>query len=288
MTSQPRTISVRTDRQAKRVADTVVACGPIHEFSQSVTILIHGFQNSVERASESYQRFRRGFANAASPSSRPAVERIWYYHWPGDLDQKIISTASFPTRIPDAERSGERLARFLLDHVSPESRISLVAHSLGCLVALETVRMVEASHPGSAVIDHVVLLAAAVPEVQCMPGDSEAIFYPSRERREVAIFSHNDRALGVVYKLGLQQYTGKQFDAVGKYGGPPRRWNATFHSGLGHGDYWPSRWIAQQVAVEFGVAQRRFLDTWTEVSVVLPSVEVAERALSVRALPVVP
>src|SRR4051794_24091940 len=91
---------------------------------------------------------------------------IWGVHWPGDHESKAVSFAMFNDRIPKAYTSGQMLSeQWLSDRRG--KRIVLIAHSLGCRVALEAVRWLRTHSVAGVEIDAVFLMAAAVPVRQC-------------------------------------------------------------------------------------------------------------------------
>lgn len=101
-----------------------------------------------------------------------ALENIWEVYWPGfeprwvtllprDQDAVWYSVATYSKQVPKAAAAGEQLGIYL-SRLASRPSIVLVAHSLGCRVALEAFREMEEDGHGGRVVAFC-LMAAAVP-----------------------------------------------------------------------------------------------------------------------------
>ena len=248
-----------------------------------LVILIHGYQNSETAAMRSYDRFRGVLRTALWIDSEEELGTFWEFHWPGDHPNKVISIATFAARIGDARQSGQLLAEFLGGR-SPEQEVILIAHSLGCRVALDAERSIRRLGPRyhGATIRGLFLMAAAVPETLCDPG--RQFDRPVPGSLDYAFYSHRDTVLAKTFPLGSQMY-GEGRDAVGSDGDPQSRWERRDETGTGlrHKDYWGSYPVAAQIGGYLGYAgdrplpDRRDPADWAE--------QAQENRLERRALP---
>lgn len=241
-------------------------------------LLIHGFHNSEARAQKSYAGFLDQMRGVA-PVGR--LGAVWPFYWPGNHPNRLVSIASYSARVSDASEAGRLLAEYLagLRH-RPE--VCLIAHSLGCRVALETVARIKEVGGGyhGARITQVCLLAPAVPVVRCRSPYPFAAALP--KSREHVFHSRRDLALRFGFRPGQGIY-GESGPAVGRDGLPARRWTTTTNTRLRHSQYWGSRDVAREIADRLGLTTARRLTTriigaeptadqdWTINSRTLPS-----------------
>jgi hypothetical protein len=252
---------------------------PTAREADRILILIHGYENSEEEARTSYERFQASLRRVAGTRMRD-IGTIWEFHWPGDHPFRILSVATYSNKIGVARACGEALARQWLAQRKPWQTVCIVAHSLGCRVAVEAVRTIRqmATEPygyWGARIEAVILMAAAVPVALC---ESPQFFLcPFDERsREYAFYSRRDRVLGKPFSLG-QLLANAPRVAVGRDGDPGGRWTDTRDTSLGHGRYWASDYVAQWVCEWFGLPGWRTLDAR-----LLPSDDLSDDARSLE------
>jgi hypothetical protein len=212
-------------------------------------VLVHGFNNTDGEAAIAYLGFRRRQDEIFQPPNADAFEHVFGdTFWPGDADWWWIfdklDFLIYPAAVGTALTSAEQLADLLLQMPSL-LRVDFVAHSLGCRVVLETVRLL---HEHSALpIGRICLMAAAVP--------SEFLEYPERyydllgaveqTGTEVRVLhSMSDLVLHLAFPPG-QALAGEASDrALGRFGptpGMPGMGGALTGreiSGAAHGDYW--------------------------------------------------
>ncbi len=207
--------------------------------SEHVVVLVHGFNVS--------RREGRRALLALEARLEGLVDAIFLaVLWPGD-DRLSPLTYSFEER--DADRTARRLAAVLARSLASSTRISLVAHSLGCRVALETMRELRARARGA---HEVVLMAGAV--------DCDALARDDRYRAAVEaasrvhwLASTHDRVLQFAFPMGdavaALLFGGYTKTALGRRG--PRAQGAREvprdvsgrqldEHRVGHGDYLPS------------------------------------------------
>ncbi len=249
-------LSVRSTYGRRGVADRPdKSLRYVTEFAlPKLLLLIHGFANDEPKASESYGRF---VANLRDAVARLGSEMDWpvvAFHWPGDYpEHALISAMTYPARIPVAADSGRLLADFLHDHeyMKETNQVFVVAHSLGCRVALELLHDIDSRWSyGGPRIAGLALLAAAVSSEDCKP---DGVFKEVQGHAAgVAFYSRNDKALiGPVFGAG-QQIFGERGKAVGRFGTPDERWKPSIEMTLQHKQYWGEPLIAKHVAAILG------------------------------------
>jgi pimeloyl-ACP methyl ester carboxylesterase len=217
-------------------------------------LLIHGFANTEESAHKSYEAFQSALTTWASPGSG-GWDSVWEFHWPGNRPgSKALDVATYPMRVPVADLAGAHLANFLANlgrtrYLKTRQQLFIVAHSLGCRVALNAIRLIS-QNPEYAgpTVTKVFLLAAAVPVSFCLP---EGAYHPlTGDSREKVFFSRRDKALRPLVFDTAQRSFGEPGDAVGRSGRPdPPRWTSSRETPLDHDEYWGSRdYVAQFIA----------------------------------------
>lgn len=249
-------LNVRSKFPYRNVPDPVRIEGQVTDLaSQRILLLVHGFANSEERAHSSYEKFQAALTAATGyPSGTWGM--VWEFHWPGDYpERRLMSFVTYPERIPVAAQSGDFLARFL--HESPylgkRQDLYIVAHSLGCRVALEAMLAIErmGSHYDGPIVREVTLLAAAVSVFDCVLRSGP--FQPVAGGGEHVFYSRRDKALRS-YVFGLGQRTlGERGKAVGRDGLPVPRWDTYTPTGIGHGDYWGDHDVAKGISSILGI-----------------------------------
>jgi pimeloyl-ACP methyl ester carboxylesterase len=246
-------LSVRSDVFGMTISDRVHVRGSaLDHLSPRLVLLIHGFQNSEEKARRSYESFRRALRAAMWISDENSIGSFWEFHWPGDHPSGMISLATYSVRVPEAREAGRLLAEHL-DTMNENQEVILVAHSLGCRVALETVRFVRDNRAYSgAHIRSVCLMAAAVPDLLCV-GEGRPFARVLPDCNEHVLFSTHDRILFLAFSIGQHLY-GEKGTAVGLRGTPIGRWPRTMPTGLGHSGYWSSFHVAEYIGTALGQA----------------------------------
>jgi pimeloyl-ACP methyl ester carboxylesterase len=214
-------------------------------------ILVHGFNNSVADATDSYQlllaRFEEHFSR-----SRAAPDAIAFFHWPGDVGG-WFSRAGYPFDIEQAQAAAARLADYLKgfpNATAPGSlKISLIGHSLGCRLIFE---MLASSLPAVLALNIAVvsLMAPAVPvEMVDAAGSFKTTVAPPR--RILKCYSRQDYVLWMAFPAGQAAAfaIGKEHalyrEAIGLYGNPGGM-GVGVETTNGHSDYWGDQNVANR------------------------------------------
>lgn len=225
----------------------------------AVFLLVHGYANSATGARNSWRAFLDGIAAVKiggwMPRNPTGVQ------WPGDEPIVGLNQASYPMKIGVSCEAARRMDVYLRAMAGPDGapvRLSIVAHSLGCRLAVELLECL-AQPPGHAVVvDRVVLMAAAVPTDRVDRGDAlrEGVDWAGGI---CALHSEGDQVLRLVFPIG-ETVGGDGFfpTAVGRHGGPAATWLDTqqmAHSGTlyGHSDYWAGLESAAAAAAFFWI-----------------------------------
>lgn len=214
-------------------------------------ILVHGFNNSVTAATNSYNRLVANLDDFFT-GSRLAPDAVACLHWPGDVGG-MFSIAAYPFDIDRARDSATRVADYLRAFPRANEpgamQISLIGHSLGCRLVLE---MLTRRLPISlaANISVVSLLAPAVP-VELLEAAGALALSVAPPRRILKCFSRNDWVLWTAFPIGQEAaFTlGKENElyreAVG-YLGNPTSVREAIQTTNGHSQYWSDTALADR------------------------------------------
>lgn len=217
-------------------------------------LLVHGFANDEQEAHASFKAFQSALAATIGFDSG-LLGSVWEFHWPGNRPGNgVIDVATYSARVGNAGGSGLRLAQFLeqlgqTHHLKARQQLFIVAHSLGCRVALEAVQEIS-DNPAyqGPTIRGVFLLAAAVPVFECLPSGS---YQPlENEAGEYVFFSRSDKALKTIVFGTGQRIFGEPGHAVGRNGLPDKRWTSSRRTGLQHDQYWGNADVADYIAAK--------------------------------------
>lgn len=279
-----REISTRACDKAGPLLETarVTPENLLHASDDPYLLLIHGYANSREDA-------HAGYCKLTARLTADWRARVVHVFWPGDGIEREGDYTAVPWLYPitkklsyswQPERATEsarliakaiaaaiRHRRDIRKHEGRPGRalaIHVVAHSLGCRLTLQMLRDLDALLDASDVeleIRMAVLMAGAVPLTLLHDRGplAAALDVP---RRVVIYHSKRDRALGSVFRLGQVYESIRPFlpftrsrQALGRRGIAEvlgRR--EVYHTGIGHGDYWPSQDISIDIAA--------LLDAW--------------------------
>jgi pimeloyl-ACP methyl ester carboxylesterase len=162
---------------------------------REVVVLIHGYNNTRREGRDALLRFA-GFLDAAGVTAVMLAVL-----WPGDGWAKALT---YPFEGKDADDSADALLTWITTHVHPTARVSLVAHSLGCRVAMNAAQQL-ADLQGTAVpaLRRVCLMAAAV-DNDCLGRTGSTSYRDATLAAEqlAVLASEEDRVLGLAYPLG--------------------------------------------------------------------------------------
>jgi pimeloyl-ACP methyl ester carboxylesterase len=167
----------------------------------------------------------------------------------------VISALSYPVELGPAKDSAQRLFDFLQGLSGPGGTpimVRLVAHSLGCRLALELLRRFAVSLKATQVVfASVSLMAAAVPVGKA---DESGEFGPVIQAlRTQVLYSTDDRVLQLAFPIGETAALDGLFpQAVGRHG-HPEVWSIPgARMNYAHGDYWPGKESSAAVVAFMG------------------------------------
>lgn len=183
--------------------DTLRAC-------RNVVFLMHGFNVNRSTGAAEFQNLSR-LLPAVGDGAVVAVL------WPGD---SMLGPASYPVETNKADDSAVELAKFIHDNLPQRPTISLIAHSLGSRVAMQTV--VQLSAMGIPV-DQVCLMAAAI-DNDSLVSVADYKFAALYASRVAVLYSPADQVLKYAYPAGnmlsaFLHWTAASNNALG-YTGP--------------------------------------------------------------------
>jgi len=226
-----------------RVGRGVIALSPLRFAlgSGEFVIFIHGFKVSQAAAREAYARFRWWL------DQFEVRAHVLELHWPGDRKWGPLAAFCYPGKVDTAEQCGALLAAWIAD--KPQARFTIVAHSLGCRLAVETIAALRRSGQ-LARVSALCLMAAAVPVAHIarrllgpLPGENAP--------RWRILYSRGDEVLRWTFRPGQTAARDSLWaPAVGLYGQPMEHWTAAGDAWelfqewgdyvlfYGHGSYW--------------------------------------------------
>ena len=252
------TISVRTEDAGGGVTQASAFPARLLERSDRLTLLIHGYANTRAAATRGYDHFR----SVLEPFDREAVN----VYWPGDWGMIGLSQASYPFQRRRALDSVTELTRFFrreLDQrisnsiragrILPKLELRIIAHSLGCLVALELLKMLLSRSRNELEVYQLVLMAAAVPQYRL--NDRDLGFVLAEAKRVRVYHSYRDWVLALAFPLGElphrpfpEGWSGGRRVAIGRHGCGRRFDNVVEEKRrCGHSGYWSDETIAGTV-----------------------------------------
>lgn len=208
-------------------------------------LLIHGYNVTEDRGVESMERFRDDLAGGCL-HLRPTMFTVT---WPGDLAWYEGGAASYMSRIGVADKAGELLWTFLkqdYDDGGGAEELVLVAHSLGCRVALRCLAAMTGRRPERLKRLIVIMMAPAVPT------DETPLLAPARSTDAAieVLHSTGDTVLKFFFRIG--QTLGRADylpEAIG-YAGNPTDPAWSFQRAMQpyeHGDYWGGSFTADVI-----------------------------------------
>jgi hypothetical protein len=226
--------------------------------SRRVLLLVHGFNVSLCAAEKSYEKF------VGALPFRWRGRTLWTY-WPGDatisgqgsndpagLWSDLWSVIRYSWQANQAEESALVLRDYLEEATNERTfpvRLSIIAHSLGCRLALEFIRLLGTRK--NVKLELVILMAAAVPQYLCKPhqrydlsthGDTNFIIYYSY-RDEVLLGAFRPGQFAAATDPTSRIFGRAAIGRKGLTGTIPSnvRQRQVFHR---HGGYWSDRDIA--------------------------------------------
>lgn len=269
--------------------------------ARHILLLIHGFNNTWDEAEKSFTDLIGGLEKAGLCDSYVAPDAIVRFQWPGDVAVgpfQLMDFLGYPVDIEQAIRSAPVLRRYLTDELLaelPNVRISIVAHSLGCRLTLELLKV----RPGERAlpIEMVALLAPAVP-VSLVELGADGLYgrqwslagTDQMARTMLKFHSWKDMVLGLAFPAGEALACAMNIEpaifleAVG-FLGDPCVFGRSVPCDDTHGEYWGDDGVAREIVAA--------IDPRLAVRIVgrgsagrsLPAIsEIAERQMAERLL----
>lgn len=208
--------------------------------SERAVLLIHGWRMRVEDQPDSFDPLLR----LIDRNHPPAADAVLTVSWPsrGDYHRVLPTTPAVAAALEALLRDPRRWF-----HRTRE--VVLVGHSMGCRVALELTQRLMA--PAFAPEVRLFMMAAAVP-VSAVEAAGHLHAGVRQAAHSKIYYSPSDEALGPVFTAAqiLARDGGPWPEAVGLNGRPTDVWTtAPAHmEGYGHGRYWTSKAVAQDLA----------------------------------------
>jgi hypothetical protein len=258
-------------------------------------LLVHGFNNSESQAEKSYE----GYIDILRPGlarSRVAPDAVAKLHWPGNAAVgpfPILDFAGYPVDVERALQSVLPLGAFLASLMArgPSGRlISIVGHSLGCRLIVETMRRLRANAGGTP-LAIVSLMAAAVPVALAETGKPLAEA-STAAKKVLKAHSRSDWVLWLAFPPGQWlAYIGHieqkaYVEAMGRNGNPSGFGERLDRKGNGHSDYWSDQYAAAVLLVTMDATLRAPLEPAKIAKSKLPVADgIGARKLELRTLP---
>jgi pimeloyl-ACP methyl ester carboxylesterase len=213
------------------------------EAAQRLVLLIHGYNTDLNEAKANYRTLLQNLTKDAE-TELYRTDLFLGFFWPGDLENRAASMGSYPWKVSTAIDAGKMLGIWLAQ-LNANLQIVIIAHSLGCRVALEAISQLDAVTLDERtrfppIISGVSLMAAAVPVRMCQPRGGQ-FGKGHKYTSEYVLFSPRDAALGFSFFGQKMAGEGGWGPAVGFLGHPKKRWDPRRkNTWLSHGEYFQS------------------------------------------------
>ncbi len=155
------------------------------------SFIIHGFNNSRSEGLAA----TTGFSDLLVSDGLGSEFSLVAVLWPGD---NLLSPLSYFVEEKDARNTANQFVRFLVGGLHRKDRPNFVAHSLGSLVALETIRGL---HAQDVLAGEVILMAGAVDD-DCLARKTRYRKAVESAKRVTVVSSRRDRALHYGFPVG--------------------------------------------------------------------------------------
>jgi pimeloyl-ACP methyl ester carboxylesterase len=215
-----------------------------------LVLLVHGYNVPEDKAVKEFD----GFIGSILKLAPGLNGQIGIMLWPGDY-RPVWSWASYPWRVHTAINCAKQLAEYLLARRDMNGNIPeviLIAHSLGCRLVLEALKLLPSDHRLSIKI---ILMAAAYP-VALLKGPKAALQVKTA-KAAVVLYSDSDKVLRFLFPAGerIARTAGSEpVEAVGLNGLPDAGvWSerTPMHAHK-HGDYWKSERVRDAICRSLG------------------------------------
>jgi len=197
-------ISYRLAPNGGGIQQTAIESSPeLLKRSSSILFLIHGYNNDQPDASSAFN----SFAELQMELGAVRANLVGVY-WPGDNWE---NGAYYMQAIGKVKALAPRFARDIRAAAAARGylRIEIIAHSLGCRLALEVLRELADNPSPALVIGKIIFMAAAVPTFYFREGRPLRAAYAMIEGSK-SLYSEADRVLHWAFPLG-QSLMGEGF-----------------------------------------------------------------------------
>ena len=158
------------------------------QVKSKIMLLVHGFNVNLANG-------KAGLLTLADMLPSAGADGIIAVLWPGD---HWFGPLSYSFEGRDADDTAFELARFLHDTLRPDAEISIVGHSLGCRVIMETIKRLNAL---GREVNQVCLMAPAIDD-DSLSGPHEYLQETNGVQRVAAMSSRKDKVLKFAYPAG--------------------------------------------------------------------------------------
>lgn len=216
--------------------------------AQHLVLLIHGYNNDMEDAIKAYDGFHAR-QHDLDGEARYGLDRVFVdVYWPGDGAWGIVSFLFYMKSIKHAVTTADRLGAYLAERVAATSRVDIVAHSMGCRLAMELLRAlsVQPSAPG---VGRMVLMAGAIPTymlgLQTPPRHLRPAYDAVLREGARSLYSGSDKVLAYAFPAGQSLASGDEGFIPTALGhdlwvdsSVPHNLGQVENEQADHGDYW--------------------------------------------------
>ena len=260
-----------------------------------IVLFVHGYRVKPDDVHVSYQTFAEKLDSWPSGQWWGLGRVVW--HGTAQTAIPLLDVFSYPFKPKEAVAAGKRLATLIermRGAAGSRAEVCLVAHSLGCRVVFEALRLLPApDDTDGPKLRLVAAMAAAVPTAELTPG-GHLRPRSGLSRYLLVLYSPGDAVLRFAFPAGQPEgrAMGERrvyWRALGLYGEPQdlthHRYRNFGNDGkpAGHGQYWTSTVAAEHVARYLGVPSAPRVATHAlDEHVLYPERGVAKHDLPVR------
>ena len=286
-------VSFRSSAVGGDVSEPRVSPANALALRRRVILLIHGFNVDEDAGRADYERFvaRLREMLVVQRDGPVAGDRLVGVYWPGDADWGFAKPLAYMRSVPRARDIGARLAQLLDDAAAANGlvEVDIVAHSLGCRLALEALLATHGNPQSRVHIRRIQLMAAAVPTFMLFdPDDTPRLrdaFDQSLEIGAKNLYSGADEVLSLAFPPG-ETLADEGFlpTAVGHAKFPARselaRMDPIEMPDAGHGSYWGGEYPDESATIAY--VAHEFLQLPDAAIRAQPERAIADRTVTAR------
>jgi len=260
------------------------------DWNSPICFLLHGYNVEPQGALRSFTNLFDAVRRKATLLPSLLASRSWLVYWAGYASgglasgKTLTSPLTYASQIPSACEAAAALRQYIDQESSGRAQVTLIAHSLGCRVALELLdSYATLATPTTLDFPLVVLMAAAVP----------TYFFEDLQRLwrgallpkvSLVLFSEKDSILTGPFRIG-QTIAGEGVlpRAVGATGRPSGGfWSQRVSTQNKHSGYFDDPATATEIARVLGQAAPRALPERGSEGMVLQSEKLPANELASR------